>query len=163
MVQSAVVMVLVAAVSLLGGATKAGLPADSGNTPPPCTRISVHKGPAGAATGSTHQTLRIRNVSRRTCRIGRLPSVAHVNRFHHMLGWPAKRQQPYRVVLRPGQVTRLVLQIPDAANFRPADCLAHRLPQLRVRVARDTSASFLNWDRRGCTTRYARSFIRAKG
>lgn len=160
MIRSTVVVLLVAALSLVAdtGMT-APLPAKA-DKPPACAQVTVHTGAVGAAAGSTYQTFRVRNVSNRTCRISRLPRVAYVNRFHHMIGWPAKPEQSYLRVLRPGQVARFVLQVPNPGNFRPADCLAHRAPQARIRVARDDSPALLRWDQRVCTTRFARSFTR---
>lgn len=160
MIRSTVVMALAAVVGLLaGGGTTAPL-AVKGDTPPVCTQTTVRKGPLGAAAGSAYQTFRVRNVSDHSCSVPRLPRVAYVNRFHHMIGWPAKPQQSYHRVLHPGQVARFVLQAPAPGNFRPADCLVHRAPKVRVTVADDNSPTLLHWDRRVCTTRFARSSTR---
>ena len=130
------------------------------STPPACTSIRPELGRLGGAAGSAYQTIRLRNTGTGTCRIGGFPIVEYVNRHHHLIGWPARRNpltgRPQ--TLAPGAAARTVLQIPDLSNFARIDCLAHNAHQIRVRVG-SASPSYLKWDRRECTTRFARSLV----
>ncbi len=146
-----------AAILLPGSAPSA---VGTASPPPACSSIRAELGRLGGAAGSAYQTIRLRNTGTGTCRIGGFPSVEYVNRHHHMIGWPARHNPVKRrpQTLAPGVAARTVLQIPDPSNFARIDCLAHNAHQIRVRVG-SAPPSYLKWDRRECTTRFARSLV----
>jgi hypothetical protein len=162
----AAVLVPTAALAASGGRAAAARPA-AANQPaaasqpaaaaaPRCaaSALTVWLGiPGDGAAGSTYFQLELSNTSAKTCTLYGFPGVSAIGRNGHQLGSAADRDYAdpiHLVTLRRGATAHVLLQITDAANFRPASCDPANAVALRVYPPNDRRPVKVPFSFRAC-------------
>jgi hypothetical protein len=110
-------------------------------------KVSLDKGAAGVAAGSSYIPLQFENTSSRSCTMPSYPQVSFASGSSGPdIGLPAAQaqgQHAQTVTLGPGQTAYAWLRIMDAAAFPASACKPVTAQGLRVSLTASTAAAFI--------------------
>lgn len=124
---------------------------------PACTTsgLTVSRGHAGVAAGSTYYPLRFRNASEAACTLAGYPGVSW-RRDGKQVGRAASRDTtaaPSPVLLLPGQTAHSTLQVAEAGNYPPEECKPVTVYRMRVRLPGQSSSVTLRLKAQVCSAK----------
>jgi Protein of unknown function (DUF4232) len=143
--------------------TGATTPATPPSTPsaPACSTAdlsgTVNTSQGGAAAGSTYYPLNLANTSKTSCYLFGYPGVSFVTGpSGSQIGEPASRNPavaPRTVILTPGGIAHVTVQVVDALNYSKSDCKPVTAHWLKVFPPGQFTALYIKFTATTCSAK----------
>jgi hypothetical protein len=143
--------------------TGATTPATPPSTPsaPACSTAdlsgTVNTSQGGAAAGSTYYPLNLANTSKTSCYLFGYPGVSFVTGpSGSQIGVPASRNPavaPRTVILTPGGIAHVTVQVVDALNYSKSDCKPVTAHWLKVFPPGQFTALYIKFTATTCSAK----------